>query len=228
AQIAAVIGRDFGYDLVEQVAKRPTAELQLGLNRLAEAGLLFCRGVAPQSSYLFKHALVQDAAYGTLLRATRQELHARVGAALEQHFADLVERQPELLAHHLTAAGDTERAVDQWLKAGQYAAARSTPVEAIRHFERGLVALVALPEGPARDGREIELQLARGLSLFTAEGFISAEAAEAYARAREVAEQRGDPRQQFMAVYGLWQSANGAGMIRECRRLSDRLLQLTA
>ena len=85
--------------------------------------LLFCRGTAPHASYLFKHALVQDAAYSTLLRGRRQELHARVAAALEEHFADLVERQPELLAHHLTAAGDTERAVDQWLKAGQHAAA---------------------------------------------------------------------------------------------------------
>jgi class 3 adenylate cyclase/tetratricopeptide (TPR) repeat protein len=227
-QIGAVIGREFGYDLIEQVAQRPAAELRAGLDRLTAAELLFCRGVAPLSSYLFKHALVQDAAYGTLLRARRQELHTRVSAVLEQHFADLVARQPELLAHHLTAAGDTERSVDQWLKAGQHAAARLAYFEAIRHFERGLAALAALPEGPARDGREIELQLARGLSLFTAEGFASVKAAEAYTRAREVAEQGRDPRQQFMAVYGLWQSANGAGMIRECRRLSDRLLQLTA
>ena len=84
-------------------------------------GLLFCRGAAPHASYLFKHALVQDAAYSTLLRGRRQELHARAAAALETHFADLVERQPELLAHHLTAAGDTERAIEQWLKAGQRA-----------------------------------------------------------------------------------------------------------
>ena len=144
----------------------------------------------PHATYLFKHALVQDAAYGTLLRARRQELHARVAAALEQHFADLVERQPELLAHHLTAAGDTERAVDQWLKAGQHAAERLAHLEAIRHFERGLAILAALPEGPDRDSREIELQLARGLSLFTTEGFRAAEAAEAYARAHELAEQR--------------------------------------
>ena len=101
-------------------------------------------------------------------------------------------------------------------------------LEAIGHFERGLAALAALPEGPARDGREIELQLARGLSLFTAEGFMAAEAAQAYTRARELAEQRGDPRQLFMAVYGLWQSANGAGRILDCRRLSNRLQQLTA
>jgi class 3 adenylate cyclase len=227
-QIGAVIGRDFGYDLIEQVAQRPAAELRSGLNRLAEAGLLFCRGVVPQSSYLFKHALVQDAAYGTLLRARRQELHALVAAVLEQQFADLVERQPELLAHHLTAAGDTERAVDQWLKAGLHAAARLAHLEALRHFDRGLATLAALPGGSARDGREIELQLARGLSLFTAGGYSSAGAAEAYARARELAEQRGDPHQLFMAVYGLWQSANGAGRVLDCRKLSNRLQQLTA
>jgi class 3 adenylate cyclase len=227
-QIGAVLGREFGYDLIEEVAQRPAAELQAGLGRLAEAGLLFCRGVAPQSTYLFKHALVQDAAYGTLLRASRQELHARVAAALERHFADLVQRQPELLAHHLTAAGDTERAVDQWLKAGQYAAQRSAHHEAMRHFERGLSTLAALPEGVARDRREIELQLARGLSLFTTEGFGAVGALEIYSRARELAESRGDPRQLFMAVYGLWQSANGRGGMIECRKFSDRLQQLTA
>jgi class 3 adenylate cyclase len=228
AQIGAVIGREFGYELIEQVGQRPAAELRLGLDRLAEAGLLFCRGSAPQSSYLFKHALVQDAAYGTLLRAKRQELHARVAAVLEQHFADLVERQPELLAHHLTAARDTERAVGQWLKAGRHAAERSAHLEAIGHFDRGLATLAAMPEGPAREGREIELQLARGPSLFTVEGYSSAAAAEAYARVRELAERQDDARRLFMAVYGLWQSANGAGRIRDCRILSDRLLRLTA
>jgi predicted ATPase len=115
-----------------------------------DAGLLFCRGTAPHASYLFKHALVQDAAYSTLLRAKRQELHARVAGVLEQGFADQVERQPELLAHHLSAAGDAARAIDQWLNAGQYAAARSAHLEAIRHFERGLSTLATLPETSTR------------------------------------------------------------------------------
>src|SRR5262249_54428841 len=155
----------------------------------------------PHASYLFKHALVQDAAYSTLLRTRRQELHAR-----------------------LTAAGDTERAVDQWLKAGRHAAERLAHLEAIRHFARGLGALAALSEGPARDGREIELQLARGLSYFTVGGFVSTEAARAYARARELAEERGDADQLFVAVYGLWQSASGSGRAFASRGLSDRLL----
>ena len=227
-QIGAVIGREFGYELIERVAQRLAAELRSGLDRLTEAGLLFCRGVAPHSSYLFKHALVQDAAYSTLLRSRRQQLHARVAAALEEHFADLVERQPELLAHHLTAADDAERALDQWLKAGRRAAARSTHLEAIGHFERGLVILPQLPEGSARDQREIELQLARGLSVLTTEGFASPKAPEIYGRARALAERRGDRRQLFMAEFGLWQSANGRGGMVECRKYSDRLQQLTA
>ena len=227
AQIGAVVGREFGYELIERVAQRPAAELSGRLDRLAEAGLLFSRGAPPQSSYLFKHALVQDAAYGTLLRSRRQQLHARVVAALEQHFADLVGRQPELLAHHLTAAGDTERALVQWLKAGQYAAARLAHIEAIRHFDRGLGVLATLPEGRARDRRETELQLARGLSLFTTEGFLSPAAAEAYAQALELSERAGDAHYLFTAVFGLWQAANGHGRMIESRKFSNRLQQLT-
>jgi predicted ATPase len=228
AQIGAVLGREFSYELIERVAQRPEKDLQAALEQLGDSGLLFCQGILPHASYLFKHALVQDAAYGILLRARRQELHALVATALEQHFAHLVERQPEIFAHHLTAAGEAERAVDQWLKAGQYAAARLAHLEAIRHFDRGLATLALLQEGPARDGRETQLQLARGLSLFTAKGFISAEAAEAYARARELAERRGDAHQLFTAVFGLWQSTNSAGRVLDCRGLSDRLQRLTA
>jgi tetratricopeptide (TPR) repeat protein len=228
AQIGAVLGREFAYSLIKPVAQREDATLQAALAQLSDAGLLFCRGTVPHASYLFKHALVQEAAYSTLLRTTRQELHGQVAAVLERDFRQQVERQPELLAHHLSAAGDTDRAIDQWLKAGQYAAARSSHLEAIRHFERGLSTLVTLPESPARDGQEIELQLARGSSLFTAEGFASARAAAAYARARDLAERQGNSYQQFMTIYGLWQLANGAGRVLDCRRLSTQLQQLTA
>jgi predicted ATPase len=127
----------------------------------------------------------------------------------------------------LTAAGATERAVEQWLKAGRHAAERLADLEAIRHFDRGLAILPGLPEGPARDGREIELQLARGLSLLTTKGFAAAEAGQAYSRAHELAEQRGETRQLFMGVFGLWVSANGRGGMVECRKISLRLQQLT-
>ena len=228
AQIAAVLGREFAYELIEPVAQVDGSELRAALVQLSDAGLLFCRGTPPNSSYLFKHTLLQDGAYGMLLRGRRQELHARVATVLEQKFFDLVERQPGLLAHHLTAAGETERAVNQWLKAGRHAAARLAHVEATSHFERGLATLAALPEDQVRDGLEIELQLARGLSLFTAQGFKATDAGNVYARARQLAERRGDLHQLFMAVYGLWQSAAGSGKILDCRKLSSRLQQLTA
>jgi predicted ATPase len=224
AQIGAVLGREFAYELIAPVAQRPEKQLQAALDQLGDAGLLFCRGTAPHASYLFKHALVQDAAYSTLLRGRRQELHASVAAALEGHFADLVERQPELLAHHLTAAGDTERAVDQWLKAGRYAAARLAYLEAIAHFEQGLGLLHSLPESPVRNGREIELQLALGLCLFTAKGGVAAK--PAYARAHELAETSGEPQQRFEALYGVWQSTIVSGGVIAASALPERLLRL--
>jgi predicted ATPase len=221
-----VLGREFAYELIEPVAQRPEEELQAALDQLGDAGLLFCRGTAPHASYLFKHALVQDAAYSTLLRGRRQELHGRVAAALEEYFADLVERQPELLAHHLASAGDTGRAIEQWLKAGQHAAAQFAYFEAIAHFERGLSLLHSLPQSPIRNGREIELQLALGLCLFTAKGALAAK--PAYTRALELAESSGEPQQRFEALYGVWQSTrdNVSGGIAAAGPLSERLLRM--
>jgi predicted ATPase len=224
AQIGAVLGREFAYELIEPVAQRPEKELQAALDQLGDAGLLFCRGTVPHATYLFKHALVQDAAYSTLLRARRQELHGRVAAALEEHFADLVERQPELLAHHLTAAGNTERAVEQWLKAGRHAAARFTYLEAIAHLERGLGLLHSLPENPVGDGREIELQLALGLCQLTSKGAVAAQLP--YMRAHELAESIGEPQQRFEALYGVWQSTMVSGGITAASPLSERLLRM--
>ena len=147
-------------------------------------------------------------------------------AALEEHFADLVERQPELLAHHLTVAGNGDRAVEQWLKAGRHAAAQLAYVEAIAHLERGLGLLRSLPESPVRDRREIELQLALGLCLFTAKGAVNA--MPAYARALELAEVSGEPQQRFEALYGVWQSTrdNVSGGIAAAKPLSESLLRM--
>jgi predicted ATPase len=131
-----------------------------------------------------------------------------------------------LLAHHLTAAGDTERAVDQWLKAGARAAGRLAHVEAIAHFERGLSLLSSLAEAPARDTREIALQLALGVSSITVKGMNSPTVPQAYGRARELAEKSGDQRQLFQATYGLWQNAGGSGRLLAARPLADRLMQL--
>ena len=225
AQIGAVLGREFNYELIEPVARRPAPQLQAALTRLGEADLLSCRGVVPNASYLFKHALVQDAAYGTLLRGRRQELHGRAAEALEQYVPDLIERQPELLAHHLTAAGQTERAVGQWLKAGQRAASALAYNEALICFERGLDLLRSFSEGQNRDLQEIDLRLAMGLCLVTAKG--AAEARPAYARALALAEVVGEPRQRFEALLGVWQVAHLLGEEIAAMGLAETLLRMT-
>jgi class 3 adenylate cyclase/predicted ATPase len=226
AQVGSVLGREFSYELIAPVAKRPEVELQAALDQLTEAGLLFCRGVPPYASYIFKHALVQDAAYGTLLRARRQEFHARVAAVLEASFADLAERQPELLAHHLTAAGANQRAVDQWLKSGQRAAGRGAHIEAISHLKRGLAILRSLPKTAVRDANETEFQLALGMSSITVKGMGSAEMAGAYGRALQLAECCGSDRQLFQALFGIWIRNSGTGGIRAARPYLERLLRV--
>src|SRR5262249_51008992 len=175
---------------------------------------------------LFKHALVQDTAYSTLLRARRRDLHARVAAVVEARFAALLEGQPEIFGPHLTPAGETERAGGQWLQARQVAGGQSARLEAIRHFERGLTVLDSLPEQACRDRREVELQLARGLSLLTAKGFSSTEAVQSCARARDLCEKSGDSNQLFVALWNLWLTT-AIRDIAAARPLSNQLLTLT-
>jgi predicted ATPase len=226
AQIGAVLGREFSYELIEPVAQRPERELQAALGRLSDAGLLFCRGTAPHASYLFKHALVQDAAYSTLLRGRRQELHARAAAALETQFADLVERQPELLAHHLTAAGDTERAIEQWLKAGQRAIRRSANPEGIAHFTRGIEALRTLPPTDAPSRVELDLLLSLGPTLSATHGWSASEAERAYRDAERLARALGADRERFDATWGLWMIQNTGDAPELARGTSIELFQI--
>jgi class 3 adenylate cyclase/predicted ATPase len=160
AQIAAAIGREFSYELLAPVAERGEQELLGALGRLGEAGLVFSRGAPPHATYLFKHALVRDAAYGSLLRRRREELHARIAAVLEADFADTIAVEPELLARHLTEAGLLNKAVPYWQRAGERSAERSANLEAIAHLRRGIEILVRLPESRGRDEQELLLQAA--------------------------------------------------------------------
>ena len=160
AQIGAVIGREFSHALLAAVVREPEAELESALDRLTAAGLLFRQGVPPHATYLFKHALVQDAAYGTLLREPRRALHARIAETLESQFADIAENRPELLAHHCTEAGLIEKAAGLWGKAGQRSLERSALVEAAEQFTRALGQIAALPATPALRREQIELQVA--------------------------------------------------------------------
>ena len=191
AQIAAAIGREFSYELLAPVAHCREAELQDALRRLVDAGLVFGRGNPPDATYLFKHALVRDAAYGSLLRRRREELHARIATVLETDFAERVAAEPELLARHFTEAGLLEKAVPHWQRAGERATVRSANREAIAHLKRGIDILMRLPETRTRDERELLLQAAL-LGPFSAiEGYTSVALERAAERAVELGGQIG-------------------------------------
>uniref|UniRef100_UPI0005632AC0 AAA family ATPase n=1 Tax=Bradyrhizobium sp. WSM1743 TaxID=318996 RepID=UPI0005632AC0 len=204
AQAAAAIGREFSHELLAMTAALPESDLQAALADLVGSGLVFRRGTPPQATYSFKHALVQDAAYATLVRAKRARLHARIAAAIEQHFPETVQAQPELLAHHYMEAGLAELAIDYWLRAGQAEIARSATAEAITQLTKGLELIPALPEEAARWRRELELQIALGVALMAAKGWAAPEVGRANARARELCERLGDSSRLFPVLYGKW------------------------
>jgi predicted ATPase len=192
AQIGAAIGREFSHALLTAVVRSADADLESGLDRLIQAALVFRQGVPPHATYLFKHALVQDTAYGTLLRGPRQALHRRIAVALEEQFADIVEIRPEMLAYHLSEGGLPDRAAEYWLKAGRNTAARSANLEAIAHLRRGIDATSSFAEGPAKDQLELDFQLALGPCLIATQGPISGASLETFARARSLCERLGD------------------------------------
>jgi class 3 adenylate cyclase/predicted ATPase len=192
AQKGAAIGREFAYELLALIGERPEAELRNGLESLTRAGLLFASGSPPDATYTFKHALVQDVAYETLLRSRRQDLHARIVTEIETHSPEIGEQRPELLAHHATQAGLIERAVVQWGKAGRKSVSRSAMAEAVSQLRRGLELVPALPETPERQRLELELQSALGGALVASRGIAAPETGSAYTRARVLCEQLGD------------------------------------
>jgi predicted ATPase/DNA-binding winged helix-turn-helix (wHTH) protein len=231
AQIGAAIGREFSHALLTAVVHKPEPELSSSLDRLVAAGLLFRRGVPPHATYLFKHALVQDAAYGTLLREPRRGLHARIAEILETQFAEIAESQPELLARHCTEAALIEKAAGLWAKAGQRSFARSALVEAIEQLMHALRQVAALPTAPARRREEIELQVALINPLMHVKGYAAAETKAAVERARlliEQAEALGehpeDPLLLFSVLYGFWAAKYVAFDGDLCRDLARQFL----
>ena len=165
AQIGAAIGREFSYELAAAVGELADERLQDALQRLVDAGLVFQRGTPPDALYLFKHALVQDAAYGTLLRGPRRQLHARIAEALKAHSPELMDSQPELFAQHYAEAGLVEKSVACWGKAGHRSAARSAMAEAAAQFHKALDQLALLPDDPERQRQELEFCSALGAVL---------------------------------------------------------------
>jgi predicted ATPase len=204
AQLGAVLGREFAYELLRAVAPLDEATLQPALARLVEAELLYQRGMPPQATYVFKHALIQDAAYQSLLRSTRQQHHQRIAQVLAARFPETAETQPDLLAHHYTEAGLSAQAIHYWQRAGQRAIERSTHLEAIAHLSKGLEVLGTLPDTPERAQQELDLQITLGAALSATKSWAAPEAGRAYARARALCQQIGETPQLFTVLRGLW------------------------
>jgi class 3 adenylate cyclase/tetratricopeptide (TPR) repeat protein len=222
-QIAAALGRHFSHELISAVAAVPRQELNDALAQLVNAGLIFRRGAPPDAEYTFKHALVQDTAYGTLLRGRRRQIHARIVATLEDQYADIVAAQPALLAQHCKEAGLVEKVVVYWLKAGRQSSARSATTEAAAQLRKGLDALDGLPGGPERRQHELDLQLALGWSLMATKGFSSPEVDETFARARTLTEQIDRPEYLWRLLLGQWVFHSVRGEHRIALSLAERV-----
>jgi predicted ATPase len=226
AQYAAVIGRQFAYDLLSTVSQLDEATLQRELGRLVAAEIVFQRGLPPQSAYVFKHALIQDAAYQSLLKSTRQHYHQRIAQVLEEQFPETAETQPELLAHHYTEAGLIAQAVPSWQRAGQQALQRFANPEAVRHLGKGLELLPTLSETPARAQQELDLLLALGPALMATGGVATPEVEQVYTRACALCHQIGETPQLFPALRGLRMFYLNRGVLATARELGEQLLRL--
>ena len=233
AQIGAAIGREFSHALLEAVAGKPEAELASALERLIAAGLLFRQGVPPHATYLFKHALVQDAAYGTLLREPRRALHARIAETVKSQFVEIAENQPELVARHCTEAGLIEKAAGLWGKAGLRSLSRSALVEAVEQLTRALDQIATLPGTPALRREQIKLQVGLANAVMPVKGQAAAETKAAFDQARLLIEQAealgerpDDPLLLFSVLYGFyvasWSAFNGEAV----RGLAAKFLAL--
>jgi predicted ATPase len=225
AQIGAAIGREFSYELAAAVGEFSEERLQEGLQRLADAGLVFQRGMPPAAEYLFKHALVQDAAYGTLLRRRRQQLHARIAEALETHSPELIDSRPELFAQHYAEAGLVEKSVVCWGKAGRRSTARSAIAEAAAQLQKGLDQLALLPDSSERQRQELEFSSALGAALIAVKGFAAPETGQTLARARELWEQLGSPVEFRHVPFGQSNYHVYRGELDLAQRLAEDLLR---
>ena len=205
AQLAATLGREFSYELMAAVATLDEADLHAELDKLVRAEILFQKGRPPGCTYIFKHALLEDALYNSLVKKRRQEFHGRAAAALETRFPQTVASRPELVAHHFTEAGLAENAIGYWLQAGLRSKERSADVEAIGHLTKGLALSRTLEETPERDRRELQFLATLGPAYIAVRGYAAPEVGPTLQRARELCERIGDPRQLFGIMLGMWE-----------------------
>jgi class 3 adenylate cyclase/predicted ATPase len=224
AQIAAVIGREFSYDLLSAASQIDEDDMQSALSLLEQADIIYRVGISPFVRFAFKHVLLRDAIYDTLLRSKRQQIHADIATILEHDFPELAENQPEVLAYHYQEAGNHQLAIRCWLESGQRALAHSANVEAIANFRKALQLLNALPETPEQTKQEIDIQLALGIPLIAVQGYASAETREAFSRARILCLRLGDIPEYFQALFGLWGHSWMGGKNDDALRMADEFL----
>jgi len=228
AQVGAAIGRSFSHKIIAAVMDKDAAALQHALDRLAEAKLILPQGASPDTLYTFKHALLQEAAYESLLRSQRLSLHARIAGVIENEFPDVAETEPELLAYHCSRAELAEKAAGYWLKAGTMAVSRSANLEAINHLRNGLARLEGVASEQDRTRLELQLQLALGQALIAARGYTAAETTLAFRRAGELVDAIGDTRQRYAVLYGIFVGHLIAGQIGLAAAPIERLTELAA
>jgi class 3 adenylate cyclase/predicted ATPase len=224
AQIAAVIGREFSCDLLSAASQIDEGEMMSALSLLERADIIYRVDISPFVRFAFKHVLLRDAIYDSLLRSKRQQIHADIAAILEQHFPEFAGNQPEVLAYHHQEAGNHQLAIRCWFVSGQRALAHSANVEAIANFRSALQLLNALPETPERTKQEIGIQLALGIPLIAVQGYASAETREAFSRARSLCLQLGNVPEYFQALFGLWGHSWMCGKNDEALRMADEFL----
>jgi class 3 adenylate cyclase/predicted ATPase len=226
AQFGATFGRQFTYELLQAVTQLDDVTLQRELARLVDAELLFQRGMPPRASYIFKHALIQEIAYQSLLKRTRQQYHQRIAQVLEEGFPEIATAQPELLAQHYTEASLPEQAIPYWQRAGQQALQRSAYPEAISLLTRELQVLHILPETSERDRQELDVQITLGQALSATKGHAAPEVIQVYTRARALCEPVGETTQRFAVLGGLRTLYEQRGELTKARELAEQLLHL--
>ena len=226
AQLGAVLGREFTYELLQAIAPQDEDTLQAGLAQLVAAELLYQRGRPPRARYIFKHALIQDTAYASLLKSTRQHVHQQIAQVFETRFPALVETQPELVAQHYTAAGCPEQAVVYWQRAGQHASDRSAHLEAISHCTTGIELLTTLPKTPEHTQQAVSLHIALGASMLMTRGHAAPEVEHAYTQARALCQQVGETPQMIPALLGLWRFYIGRPQLHMAHEIGETLLRL--
>ena len=226
AQVGAALGRQFSHDLIAAVVSLPHTQLLDALNQLVASELVFRSSSPPNAEYTFKHALVQDAAYSTLLRSQRRQLHGRIAATIERQFPDIVAGQPEVLARHCTEAGLSEAAIGWWRRAGELALRRSAFAEAIAHFDKAIGLTEGLADGPDSRLTQLRLQIAKGNSSIAAQGHHAHASTAAFARARELAAQLDDPPERLSAYYGVWVGNFTRAEIAQAQETAEAFLKV--